>query len=75
MVADDRLTNRQIVRLAKNVSATHMALIALGYLDLDKETVNSLHYEYKDDFEAFNRDILRYWITQNPGPNQVKVTV
>ena len=63
------------MRLAKSVSAPDMESIALGHLDLDEETVNSLHYEYKDDFEAFNRDILRYWITQNPGPNQVKVTV
>ena len=67
------LTNKQIVRLATAISANNMAAIAEGYLDINDETIKNKKYENKDDAEAFNREILKYWVNKNPGPNQIKV--
>ena len=50
----DRLTNRQRVRLAADITKQNMKSIALGYLDLDKEMIQNLDAINKDDVEAFN---------------------
>ena len=67
------LTPRQIVRLAAAISASKMAAIAEGYMDISDETIKNKKFENKDDAEAFNREILKYWINKNSGPNQAKV--
>ena len=66
-------TRRQIVRLAAAISADNMASIAEGYLDISDETVKNKKFENKDSAEAFNREILKYWLNRNSGPNQAKV--
>ena len=70
----DQLNNNQIVRLAANISANNMAAIAEGYMDISSETIKNKKYENKDDAEAFNRGIIRYWMNKNPD-NQVEVSL
>ena len=70
----DQLTNNQIVRLAAAISANNMAAIAEGYMDISSETIKNKKYENKDDAEAFNREIIRYWKNKNPG-NEVEVSL
>ena len=67
------ITPRQTVRLAAAISAGNMAAIAEGYMNISDETIKNKKFENKDDAEAFNREILKYWINQNSGPNQAKV--
>ena len=74
MVNTDQLTNNQIVRLAAIISANNMAAIAEGYMGILSETIKNKKYENKDDAEAFNREIIRYWMNKNPD-NQVEVSV
>ena len=67
----EQLTNRQIVRLAAAISADKMTSIAEGYMDIDNETVKNIRRN-EGDSEAFNREIIRYWMNKNPD-NQVEV--
>ena len=68
-----RLTKRQIVRLAAAISTANMESIALGYLDVDEEDIDSLKDEHKNNGEQFKREVLRKWLYKNSGSNQVKV--
>ena len=68
-----RLTKRQIVRLATAISTANMESIALGYLDVDEEDIDSLKEEHKNNTKKFKREVLRKWLYKNSGPNQVKV--
>ena len=67
------LTTRQITRLAPVISITNMETIALRYLELEEEGIESLRVEKKDQYEAFNRAVLREWANKNSTPKQVKV--
>ena len=67
------LTNRQIVRLAAAISANNMAAIAEAYMDIPSETIKNKKYENKDDAEAFNREILKYWCNKNSDNTQTQV--
>ena len=67
------LTSKQIVCLATAISADNMTAIVEGYMDISDETIKNKKYENKDDAEAFNREILKYWINKNSGPNQIMV--
>ena len=69
-----RLTPRQIVRLAAVITANNMAAIAEGYMDIDEATIKNKKYENKDSAEAFNREIIKFWINKNPGTNEVQVS-
>ena len=73
-MADERLTNSQIVRLAMSISANDMKTIAEGYMDLHKEAIVNIGVENKDSAEAFNHAVLRKWAYKNDVPDQVKVT-
>ena len=68
-----QLTNNQIVRLARAISSRDMESISLGYLDIEEETIKNFKDARRDDLEAFNRDIIRHWICNNPEPNQMQV--
>ena len=68
------LTNNQIVRLAAAVSSRDMESIALGYLNIEDETIKNVKYENKDNAEVFNRGIIRRWTYQNPGHKQTQVS-
>ena len=68
------LTNRQIARLARTISADSMESIAEGYMDIDDATIRNLQYENKDKAEAFNRSIIKHWKNMNPD-DQVKVSI
>ena len=70
----ERLTPRQIVRLAAAISADNMAAIAEGYMDISDETIKNKKFENKDNAEAFNRDIIKQWAYRNPD-NQVQVRI
>ena len=67
------LTTGQIARLAPVISITDMETIALGYLGLEEEWIESLRVEKKDQPEAFNRAVLRKWMNKNSSPKQIKV--
>ena len=69
-----RLTPRQIVRLAAVVPANNMAAIAEGYTDIDEATIKNQQYENKDSAEAFNREIMKFWINKNSATNEVQVS-
>ena len=69
-----RLTNLQYVRLGKAISIHNMESIALGYFNIDEETIKNLHYEHRGNAEAFNRDILKMWANMHSDSNQVKVS-
>ena len=68
-----RLTPRQIVRAAADISANSMAAIAEGYMDIDEATIKNKKYENKDNAEGFNREIIKCWINKNSGTNEVQV--
>ena len=67
----EQLTNRQIVRLAAAISADNMTSIAEGYMDISPAIVKNIRRD-ESNSEAFNREIIRYWMNKNPN-NQVKV--
>ena len=73
-MADKRLTNRQIVRLAASISENDMKTIAEGYMDFHKEAIVNIGVENKQSAEVFNRAVLRKWAYKNDVPDQVKVT-
>ena len=70
---DDKheLTSRQIVRLARAISADNMASIAEGYMDISDETIKNIDRDTRGS-EAFNREIIKHWRNKNP-ENQVQV--
>ena len=68
------LTKQQIVRLAAAISADNMAAIAEGYMDISNETVKNLQYENKAQAQAFNREVILYWVNKNSGTDQVQVS-
>ena len=71
-VNDGQLTNRQLVRLAASISGDNMESIAEGYLDISPETIKNLKAVNRHNSEAFNREILRTWISKNSeNPRQV----
>ena len=71
--ARGQLTNRQYVQLGRAISSPDMESIAIGYLNEEEETIKSLSYESRGNFEAFNRDIPKRWANKNPGSDQVQV--
>ena len=66
------LTTPQIVRLARIISRPNMESIALGYMKIEKEIVDSLNTTHRDT-EAFNREIFHRWANQNGSNKQVEV--
>ena len=61
-----QLTQQAIVRLASVISTHHMTAIAEGYMDIDEEIIRNKKLENRDDAEAFNKEIIRYWMKRNP---------
>ena len=66
-----QLTRKQIVRLAANISVNNMAVIAEGYMDISEETIKNIKYENKDDAQACNREIIKYWRNPNSSGDQI----
>ena len=71
---EGHLTNNQIVRLASAIEYKKMKSIALGYLGLTFEKVASLSQTKGDDYEEFNREIIREWVCQHAGSDQPEVS-
>ena len=69
-----KLTNHQIVRLARALSTDAMESIALGYLGVEEEMIKNLKAEHRENIEAFHRSIIHNWMHRNPGNNQVQVS-
>ena len=69
----DQLSPKQIVRLARTISADNMSAIAEGYMDIDDATIKNKKSENKDDAEAFNREIIKIWRNKYSGSDEVKV--
>ena len=67
------ITNLQYVELGRAISRPNMESIALGYLNIDQETIDSMKVKHREDIEAFNRDVLRTWAYKSAVRDQVKV--
>ena len=67
------ITNRQYVELGRAIPRPNMESIALGYLNIEQETIDSMKVQHREDIEAFNRDVLRTWAYKSAAPDQVKV--
>ena len=70
---EEHLTNRQIVRLSNAIEYKKMKAIALGYLGFTFEKLASLSQIHRDDYEAFNREIIYNWMCRNSGSDQTEV--
>ena len=68
-----QLTNNQIVLLARAISGRDMESIALGYLGIEQERIDSLRDERRGS-DAFKRSLIRDWMYRNSGDNQVQVS-
>ena len=68
------ITNRQYVELGRAISRPNMESIALGYLNIDQETIDSMKVTHRENTEAFNREIIRRWAYKHPAPEQAKVS-
>ena len=71
---DSKLTNYQLVSLGRSITKPKMKSIALGYLDLDKETIKNIESENQNDVESFNRDVIEKWQYKNSDTDQVTVS-
>ena len=69
-----QLKNNQIVRLARAISSRDMESIALGYLDIEDETIRNIKAARHGDMEGFNRDVIKTWLNMNSGIDQREVS-
>ena len=68
-----QLTGEQMVNVAAAIPADEMQAIAEGYMGISQVTVKNLLYENIGQAEAFNREVIRTWVHQNP-ENQTQVS-
>ena len=66
------LTPAKIAELAAAISSRNMETIAVRYLDVDMESIESMRDYYREP-ESLNREITRMWSYKNSSPDQVKV--
>ena len=73
--ADDygELTDGQIERLASFIPSKNMESIAEGAMSIIFENIMDLKDKHRGDAKAFNRQIIRQWVQDNPATNQVQV--
>ena len=72
-MSGQRLTDKLIAELSRNVAGGKMESLALGFLGADGDRVEALKEEHRGKAEPFNRNILRDWRNSNPVDNQVQV--
>ena len=70
---ENNLTDAHFAALAASVSTKNLVSIALRYLDINAEIIDSMRAQHRDDVEGLNRDILRKWAYQNAGRGQIQV--
>ena len=68
-----QLSPKQIVSLARVITMDNMECIAVTYLGIEEETIKNLKAEHRENVEAFNRSVLRYWRNKNGGANEIQV--
>ena len=68
----EKLSGRQIVRLAASIPAKDMRAIARDYMNISYLTIGTLWSDSRNSL-AFNKQIIRHWIMRNPD-NQVNVS-
>ena len=69
--AESQLTQPQIFRLAKAISADNMASIAERHMLLSRVAIRNIRGD-EGNSEGFNRQMLRTWAYKNPD-NQCQV--
>ena len=69
---EERLTERQIIELADEISVIEMTKIATKYLNIKKGVISNIKVNNPGDAEAQSREMLRKWANMN-SENQVKV--
>ena len=69
-----QLTPRQVVRLAAAISDDNMVAIAEGYFVIPSRMIQNIKVENKDDVKAFNRELIRQWMNENPEDQQQVLT-
>ena len=72
---DWTLTNSDIARLAAAISSTNMDTIAVRYLDMDPDTLESMRDQHRGKAEAFNREVIKRWAYKHSSPHQVQVNL
>ena len=71
-VANDPLTNSQILSLARIYSFSEMQKVALGYLDIDDVEINHISFR-EEDSVLINSKIIRLWANKNFGNDYIMV--
>ena len=69
----EKLTPRQISRLAATISVDDMTTIAESHMQISKEIIKGLKDDNRFYVEASNKQILKHWSSTNPD-GQVKVS-
>ena len=72
--AKRRLSNKQVVSVAEAISPKDMKTIAMGYMDINPETIETVHDENPRNLAGFKRKILRIWMYKHSRGDQVKVS-
>ena len=67
------LTNKQMTFVAEAISPKDMKTIAMGYMDINPETIETKYFENPGNLAEFKRQILRIWLNQHSRGDQVKV--
>ena len=68
-----QLSGSQIVRLSAAITIHAMESFAEGHLGISDATIKNLREQNKNNVEAVNKDLIKFWANRNSGPNQVKV--
>ena len=69
-----RLSNKQVASVAEAISPKDMKTIAMGYMDINPETIETIHDENPRNLAGFKREILRIWMNRHSRGDQVKVS-
>ena len=68
------LSNKQVTFVAEAISPKDMKTIAMGYMDINPETIETKYFENPGNLAGFKREILRIWMNKHSRGDQVKVS-
>ena len=69
-----QLTNALVTFVAEAISPKDMKTIAMGFMDINPETIETVHDENPRNLAGFKRELLRIWRNKHSGGDQVKVS-
>ena len=68
---EDRLQDKEVTRIASEISTKDMVFIAVLYMDIDLTKLENLSPE-RTSAELYNADIIRIWRNRKTGDKKVK---